>query len=61
MSILQVSQNNAFSRYVCVTSRYIDPLTPLPHDRRQHRSFLQIRKLTHIYAKILIGALDDVS
>ena len=59
MSILRVSSNNAFSRYACITSHYTDPLTPLLHDCRCHRPFLQIRKLTHISAKILIGVLDD--
>ena len=32
---------------------------PLPHNRRLHRPFFQIRQLTHIYVKILIGVLDD--
>ena len=61
MSICRVSQNNAFSRYACITSHYTDRLTPLPHDRRWHRPFLQIRQLAHISAKMLIGVLDDVS
>ena len=29
MLILQVSPNNAFSQYACITSHYTDPLTPL--------------------------------
>ena len=61
MSIRRVSQNNAFSRYTCITSHYIDHLTPLPHDCCRHRPFLQIRKITHLSAKMLIGFLDDVS
>ena len=61
MSIFRVSQNNAFPLCACITSHYTDPLTPLPHDRRCHRPFLQIRQLTHIYAKMLIGVLGDAS
>ena len=33
----------------------------LPHDRRHHRPFLLIRKLTRLSTKILIGVLDFVS
>ena len=58
MSICQVSQNNAFSRYACINYHYTYPLTPLPHDRRHHRPFLHI---THLSTKMLIGVLDDVS
>ena len=58
MSILQVSQDNSFSRYACITSHFTDPINPLPHNLRRNRPFLQIRQLTHLSANMMIGVLD---
>ena len=59
VSIRQVSQNNEFSRYICITYRYPDPFRPLLHNRHRHRPFLHINKLAHLYSKMLIEVLDD--